>query len=142
MLLNQAPLQLAPMYAAVSNGGAGDNQFWQNKTLYNQTENQFKIMEYTLLVNQIFDFGVPNQVETKKRWPGATFSLFNVHRLLTDIHASPDKFLDAPANATGFFRHCVATNNSNCVNSANPLSSFLWYDTSPSRGFNVAYSTG
>ncbi len=136
VLLNEAPLQLSPVYAAVSSGGAGNNQYWQNKTLYNQTEYQHKMMEYTTSVNTMFDYGVPFHLVVKKRWPGAAVAIFDVHRLLTDMHNSPASYLDAPANATGAYRNCAPTNSSgslNCANSKSPMSSFLWCDRRPFR---------
>lgn len=126
MLLNEAPLQLAPEYASQAKGGAGDNQYWQNKTLYNETEYEQKILQYTTNVNTMFDYGAPFNLLVKKRWPGASFAIFDVHRLFADIHANPGAYLDAPADATGFFHACAPTNNSNCVDSKNPASSFLW----------------
>lgn len=131
VLLNEAPLQLAPMYAAQSNGGAGDNQYWQNKTLYNETEYQYKILEYTTNVNTMFDYGAPFQLVIKNRWPGATFAVFDVHSLLVDIHDNPSKYLESPANVTGYYHHCVPTDNSDCTNSNEPLASFLWCVTGP-----------
>ncbi|KAJ9138817.1 GDSL esterase/lipase EXL6 [Pleurostoma richardsiae] len=128
VLLNNAPLHLAPMYASQSSGGVGDNQYWQNKTLYNETEYANKILEYTTTVNRVLDYGAPFQLLVKARWPGASFAVFDVHRLLTDIYYNPAAYLDAPANSSGFYHHCVPTNNSDCVVSPEPASSFLWYD--------------
>lgn len=45
VLLNAARLQLTPLYAALSNEGAGDNQYWKNKTAYNTTEYEQKMLE-------------------------------------------------------------------------------------------------
>lgn len=45
VLMNAAPLQLTPLYAAPSNLGAGDNQYWKNKTTYNTTEYEQKMLE-------------------------------------------------------------------------------------------------
>ena len=126
VLMNEAPLQFSPMYAAVANGGAGDNQYWQNKTLYNQTEMQNKMMEYTKTTNLMFDYGVPYNVVEKKRWPGASVTIFNVNGLLTDLHNTPAQFFGPQANVTGFFHHCVPSNNSQCEDSAQPASTFLW----------------
>lgn len=128
VLLNTAPLQLAPMYAAQSNGGAGDNQYWTNKTLYNETEYQYKMLEYTQLVNRVFDYGVAYETLVNKRWPGAVVDIFDVNSLLTDIHDNPSAYLAAPANASGFYHHCNADNNSICVNEPLALETFLWYD--------------
>lgn len=128
VLLNNAPLQLSPAYAAQSSGGAGDNLFWPNKTLYNETEYEYKILEYTQLANRLFDYGVAFELLVKARWPGATFDIFDVNSLLTDIYENPSDYLDAPANATGYFRHCNSTNTSDCVDQPNAVDTFLWYD--------------
>jgi phospholipase/lecithinase/hemolysin len=128
VLLNQAPLQVSPLYASIPNGGIADSQFWQNKTKYNTTEYQYKMFEYSTSVNTLFDYGVPFELIIKKRWPGAAFTVFDVHKLLTDIYDNGSKYLTAPANVTGYYRHCQATDNSKCVNSAQPMSSFMWYD--------------
>ncbi|KAK0645674.1 GDSL lipase/esterase [Cercophora newfieldiana] len=130
VLLNEAPLELSPLYATPANGGTLDSQFWGNKTQYNMTEYSSKIKQYTSGVNTMLEYGVPFQTVLKSRWPGATFDLFDVHGLLLDIIKTPQNFLDAPYNVTGYFRHCQATNNANCNDMTNlgPKSGFLWYD--------------
>lgn len=128
VLFNEAPLEQSPLYKTVEDGGAGDNQYWQDKTTTNMTENSQKILEYTTTVNTLFDYGVPFYTVVKSRWPDASFGIFNVHQLLQDIIDSPADYLDAPADATGFYHHCKATDNSDCTNSENPMSSFLWFD--------------
>ncbi|KAK1771661.1 GDSL lipase/esterase [Phialemonium atrogriseum] len=129
VLLNEAPLELSPLYAAPEAGGALNNQYWTNKTLYNMTEYSYKIKEYTTNVNTMFDYGAPFQLLVKSRWPGATFSIFNVHQLLKDISENPSDYLDSPANSTGFYHHCKATDNSDCVDLPEVSSSaFLWFD--------------
>lgn len=45
VLLNTAPLELTPLYAALSNNGAGDNQYWKTKTTFNTTEYEQKMLE-------------------------------------------------------------------------------------------------
>jgi phospholipase/lecithinase/hemolysin len=141
VLLNEAPLERAPMYAAPTNGGSFDNQYWQNKTSYNMTEYQYKMLEYTTDVNTMFEYGVPFQVMIKKRWPGASFAIFDVHKLIMDIINTPSKYLSAPANVTGFYHHCVPTNNSQCVNSKEAASSFLWFDELHPSEYAGSYST-
>lgn len=127
VVLNTAPLQYSPMYAAQPIG-TGDDQYWENKTLYNQTEYQYKMMEYTQLVNRLFDYGAAYETLVKARWPGATFDILDVNSLLSDIYHNPSAYLDAPANATGFWTYCSSeVNNSTCVEPG-PLSSFLWFD--------------
>ncbi|KAL2024506.1 hypothetical protein VTK56DRAFT_7549 [Thermocarpiscus australiensis] len=129
VLLNEAPLELSPLYASPQNGGTFDSQYWQNKTLYNVTEYGYKIKQYTTNVNAMFEYGVPFQVAIRSRWPKATFDIFDVHSLLLDIHSQPAKYLDAPHNVTGYWHHCPPT-GSPCTDqtSLGPLSGFMWYD--------------
>lgn len=129
VLLNTAPLQYAPMYAAQSNGGAGDTIYWTNYTLYNETEYQYKMLEYTQLVNRIFDYGAAYETVVKSRWPGASLDIFDVNSLLSDIYHDPSAYLDAPANATGFYNVCDPQNTTDCTTSEFPQDSFLWYDS-------------
>ncbi|POS76413.1 acetyl esterase [Diaporthe helianthi] len=128
VLLNTAPLQLAPLYSPQSAGGIGDSQFWPNKTLYNQTEYQHKFLEYTQVVDRLFDYGVPFEMLVNGRWPNATFDIFDVNSLITDIYRNPSAYLDAPANVTGWYHNCD-TEGANCVDATNPLDTFLWYDS-------------
>ncbi|KAK3390221.1 GDSL lipase/esterase [Podospora didyma] len=130
VLLNEAPLELAPLYALPQNGGTLDSQFWGTKSQYNISEYSNKIKEYSTSVNTIFEYGVPFQVKIKSRWPQATFDIFDVHSLLTDIYYEPQQYLDAPYNTSGYFRHCQATDNSKCTDLTNlgPRSGFMWYD--------------
>ena len=130
VLLNTGPLELAPMYATVENGGTQDSQFWLDKTRHNVTAYTHKIKQYSTSVNTIFDYGLPVELQAKNRWPKAKFDLFDVHSLLVDIHSNPNKYLDAPYNATGYFHHCEATNSAICTDMTDlgPLSGFMWYD--------------
>lgn len=128
VLFNTAPLQLAPLYAAQSNSGAGDNQYWTNKTLYNETEYQYKMLEYTQLVNRVFDYGVAYQTLAEKRWPGSAVDVFDVNRLLTDMYGNPSAYLDFPASSTGYYHQCDVVGSSGCINGPNALDTFLWYD--------------
>ncbi|KAK8074141.1 Acetyl esterase [Apiospora phragmitis] len=130
VLFNQAPLERSPLYAAPEHGGAGDNHYWPTKTDHcNNTEVEQKMLEYTTNVNTMFDYGVPFQLLANKtrRWPDASFAVFNVHQLMRDIYDKPEQYLDVPANAMGWYYHC-SVDGSNCTNSENPLSSFMWYD--------------
>lgn len=129
VLLNIAPLEQSPLYAATGPGksGFGDSQFWTNKTAYNTTETEFKMLEYSTNVNTMFDYGAPFHLLVKKRWPGASFSIFDVHSLLRDVHADPSSYLSSPANVTAPYRTCDAVTRA-CVDSSEAKSSFLWYD--------------
>ncbi len=129
VLLNLAPLQVSPLYAPASRGGTVTSQYWANKTAYNATEYSEKMREYTSNVNTMFEYGVPFNLVVKSRWPGATFSIFNVHGLLTDIYNNPKQYLDAPYNVTGYYHKCPPSGGT-CVDqsSIGPASSFMWYD--------------
>ncbi|KAI1453220.1 carbohydrate esterase family 16 protein [Annulohypoxylon moriforme] len=131
ILFNEAPLNYAPLYRSLEHGGAGNVPRWPDKESYNTTEYEQKVLEYVTLTNTIFDYGSPFQLLVKKKWPNASFSIFDVHQLISDIYNSPSNYLDAPANATGFYAECPGTlqlGTSGCEVSSNPLSSFLWYD--------------
>lgn len=79
-------------------------------------------------MDRLFDYGVPFEVLVKGRWPDASFDIFDVNSLITDIHDNPSAYLDAPANVTGWYHNCN-TAGSDCVDATNPLDTFLWYDT-------------
>ncbi|KAI5924556.1 acetyl esterase [Camillea tinctor] len=127
VLFNQAPLDKSPLYAAQEHGGIGNSNYWANKTAYNTTEIEQKMLEYTTTVNTIYAYGAPFQLLIQSRWPGSSVTIFDVHRLLSDIIADPTAYLDAPANATGYYYHCPYPTGA-CTDSEYPLSSFLWYD--------------
>ncbi|KAI3327298.1 carbohydrate esterase family 16 protein [Xylariaceae sp. AK1471] len=129
VLFTQAPLEVSPLYAAVEHGGSGNVNYWTNKTAYNTTEYEAKIHEYTTTVNTIFDYGVPFQLLVQKRWPGASFIIFNAHQIILDIHDTPEKYLEAPANVTGYYTCSDIDSTGGCAVSQYPLSSFLWYDS-------------
>ncbi|KAJ2902592.1 Acetylesterase [Zalerion maritima] len=128
VVLNEAPLEVSPLYAAPSNGGVEESKFWPTKDTYNVTECEQKMLEYTTMVNVALEYGVPFNTMIKKRWPGATFSIFNVHDLMLDIYHNPDGYLESPANVTGYYYICDGEDFSNCDESENSLASFMWYD--------------
>ncbi|KAG8409681.1 hypothetical protein J3458_018768 [Metarhizium acridum] len=123
VLLNQAPLERAPMYATPGSGGLGNHQFWANKTAYNATEYASKMREYTTSVNTMYDYGGPFHLLVRRRWPGASLSVLDMHSLIMDVVDSPGEYLDAPADVVAPFRTCL----DGCVDSKYPRSSFMWY---------------
>ncbi|KAI0162135.1 carbohydrate esterase family 16 protein [Xylariaceae sp. FL1272] len=133
VLFQTAPLETSPLYKAQENGGSGNVNYWANKTSYNETEYENKILEYTTTINTVFNYGAPFELLVKRRWPGASVMIFDVHQIILDIYHTPDQYLDAPANATGYYYHCPVDSNGDstgpCTVSDNPLSSFLWYDS-------------
>lgn len=124
VLFNQAPLELSPMYASPENGGTEDNNYWRNKSSYNMTEIQYKMFEYASAVNELYRYGAAYEFLLRSRWPAATLTIFDVHGLIRDIHASPEQYLSPPATTVGSYVTCNATA---CSTSEDLLSSFLWY---------------
>jgi phospholipase/lecithinase/hemolysin len=127
VVMNVAPLELSPLYQVPEEGGTLDSQFWSDKTAYDFAETNARMREYSRTVNALWAEGIPAELRAGKRWPGTSFSVFDVHSLVGDIIAEPEAFLDAPANATGYYRHC-GVDGGGCVDSEERLSSFLWYD--------------
>ncbi|KAK3115103.1 hypothetical protein LTR53_005880 [Teratosphaeriaceae sp. CCFEE 6253] len=127
VLMNVAPLNLAPEYGVEGLGGAGPNQYWQNKT-GNITEISGRMLESVVTVNEIYDYRTPYDVVLANKYPGASFAVFNVHDLMQDIHDNPAAYLNgtAPLNVTSTVNQCNVTGG-DCVASTSP-DSFLWYD--------------
>ncbi|KAI0017070.1 acetyl esterase [Xylariomycetidae sp. FL0641] len=130
VLLNQAPLDRAPAYASPEAGGAGNNQYWADKTAHNTTEYAQKMREYTAAVNALFDYGAPFQLIVRRRWPGASVRVLDVHALMEEIIAEPETYLDAPADVSASYHSCPADASGElaCTDSDKDLTSFLWYD--------------
>ncbi|KAG9779517.1 hypothetical protein KCU88_g4006, partial [Aureobasidium melanogenum] len=95
VLMNTAPLELAPLYANGTLHGVGDNQYWPDKPS-NLTQIAETMHEYTSTVNTVFRYQTPFDI-AKNRYPGAEFALFDVHGLIVDIYNNPTTYL----NGTG-----------------------------------------
>ncbi|KAL2148478.1 hypothetical protein VTH82DRAFT_2032 [Thermothelomyces myriococcoides] len=127
VILNAAPLELAPLYAPPENGGTLDSQFWDTKSKYNMTEYSQKIREYSTSVNTMLEYGVPVMASLKNRWPRATVDIFDVHSLFSDIYNEPTKYLDEPHNVNGYYHQCEPA-GSPCVDQPGPLNGYMWFD--------------
>lgn len=127
VLVNTAPLELAPLYQVPEEGGTGDSQFWGDKSQYDAALMKDKMEQYTAAVNGMWEVGVPFHLRLGARWPGASVSVFDVNSLFRDIIASPKAYLDAPADVTGYFHRCDV-DGAECVDSEEAMSGFLWYD--------------
>lgn len=127
VLLNLAPLQLAPQYATPENGGFTRPKFFPNKGS-NITEISYRMWETVATVNQIFAYRTPFEAELNRTWPGIKMANFDVNSLITDMWTNPTNYLNgtAPANVTGIIDRCDAQ-GSHCVE-APSKDSYLWYD--------------
>ena len=124
VLLNNNALQMTPLYQIPSKGGVGNSSYWPNKGNQNVTQYNQKMLEYVAMTNRMMDYGAPFNHIIKRRWPGASFALYNVHDLIVDIYHNPKEYLEAPYNVSGYFNDCPATGCS----SGRQLNGYLWFD--------------
>lgn len=141
VLMNMAPLQLSPLYGLPDAGGVYADHYWPNKVSSpnslqqhklisqpgNTTEVSYKMWQYTTSVNEIWKYQLPFELLVAKRYPGAAFSIFDVHSLMTDIYNHPNQYFESPANVTGYWYSCNL-NSTVCKQSDLPMDSFMWYD--------------
>ena len=115
VLMNTAPLQLAPLYANDTVNGVGENHYWPMKPT-NHTAIAEAMHEYTTSINNIFKYQTPYETLVGKRYPGASFVLFDVWQLISDIYDNPTAYLNGtqPANVEGFDQHCTI-DQTDCV---------------------------
>ncbi|KAK8143001.1 hypothetical protein G3M48_007872 [Beauveria asiatica] len=123
VVMKAVPLEKAPTYASFDNGGARDNPVWPTKSQYNTTEYQHKMFQYSQAVNELLDYTTPFHLLLKRRWPGASVTVFDTHSIFNDIHDNPGQYLSSPQNVVSSFKTCDATGK--CESSTWPRSSFL-----------------
>lgn len=128
VLMNVAPLNLAPLYALPEAGGVVSNPgYWPTKPS-NLTEISGRMMEQVVTVNAIYEYRTPFAARVAREFEGASLAVYDVHGLFTDIYYNPSEYLNgsAPLNVTGVVHRCDAT-GANCYTSDSP-DSFMWYD--------------
>lgn len=120
VLMNTAPLELAPLYKA--------SFPWPSKpTPKIAADFEHRARQYTTSVNTMFDYGVPFQLLVQKRWPGATVTIFDTNTLMRNIFDQPADYLEAPADNVGIYNvwdPVAGVDNKSTL----PLASFMWYD--------------
>ena len=138
VLFNNAPLQLAPLYANDTLMGVGNDQYWNPKP-ENHTAIAERMHEEVTLTNTIFRYQTPYEALIAGRYPGANLAVFNVWQLMSDIYDNPTAYLNGsqPANVTGYEHHCNL-NGTSCQLMYNGTSSdsFMWYDELHKRYVN------
>ncbi|KAF4153949.1 hypothetical protein CNMCM6936_001785 [Aspergillus lentulus] len=127
VLMNLAPLQLAPLYATPENGGVGANQYWPDKP-DNLTLTSYRMWEQVATANDVFKYQTPYEVLVARRYPGAQFAVMDMYGLLSEVYYNPTKYFNgsAPANVTGFNNHCPLSGGE-CTRLPSP-DSFMWFD--------------
>ena len=128
VFVNVMAMELAPQYVPLEEGGSGDALTWPDKTAHDVPAQNAKLAQYSSSVNTMFQYGVAFNYAVKQRWPEAVFTILDLNRMLKDVHASPERYLDAPANSTGFYRKCPLDSFDNCGLKEEPRNSFMWYD--------------
>ncbi|KAF8863152.1 hypothetical protein BDZ45DRAFT_615857 [Acephala macrosclerotiorum] len=127
VLMNTAPLQLSPLYGMPDAGGLNASHYWPDKPS-NISKISGKMKEYTSLVNSIFEYRTPYELLVAKRYPEASFAVFDVHSMLTDLYYNPTAFgLTAPAIVDKPYYLCDPS-GANCVPSSVSLDHYMWYD--------------
>lgn len=128
VLLNLAPLNYAPMYALPENGGTINTNFWKDEAAYNSNVTQVseKMRQYVALLNSVYNYRTTEEVQISDRYPGSSFTIFDVHSLLSDMWHNPESYLNGtvPANVTSTITACGAACKASEVRD-----SYLWYDS-------------
>ncbi|USW54667.1 Putative GDSL lipase/esterase, SGNH hydrolase superfamily [Septoria linicola] len=128
VLQNVAPLNLAPMYATLENGGmSGPSRYWPIAP-ENITQASGRMMEQVVTVNAIYEYQTPFVKRITKEFEDARFAVFDMHALISDIYYHPALYLNgsAPLNVQSYTNKCNVTGG-DCVRDPNP-DSFLWFD--------------
>lgn len=80
-------------------------------------------------MNSVFDYRTPYELLIRRRYPGASIAIFDVHSLITDIYNNPSRYLASPANVTAPYYLCDAATGTICTAQTEiGLDHFLWYD--------------
>ncbi|KAL4920686.1 hypothetical protein BDW62DRAFT_176048 [Aspergillus aurantiobrunneus] len=124
VIMNLAPLQLAPQYATPENGGLASTSGYPDKGP-NITEISYRMWESVVTTNDVFRYKTPYETLIARRYPGAQLAVMDMYGLISDIYYNPIEYLAAPANVTGHVKHCDETGQ--CERLPNEHS-FLWFD--------------
>ena len=123
VLLNLAPLNLAPQYALPDAGGLDATQFFPADGR-NVTDTSYRMQQTVAALNQVYAY----RSAVEAAGAGIKIASFDVHGLMTDVYENPSAYLNGslPLNVTGVVNQCDAAGE-NCTRSSSP-DSFMWYD--------------
>ncbi|ETN36535.1 uncharacterized protein HMPREF1541_08813 [Cyphellophora europaea CBS 101466] len=135
VLMNAAPLHLAPLYANATLHGAGSNQYWPLKNATNATQVAETMHEAVANVNALYRYRTPYEALVAKRYPGASFAVFDVGGLLEDVYTHPNEYLNGTegADVQGFEHRCSEGEDGmwdrcELAFGGGSPDSFMWYD--------------
>jgi hypothetical protein len=81
VIMNAAPLQLAPLYGTPQAGGVTGGQYWPGKPA-NITEVSYRMKETVVTVNDVYKYQTPFEVLVQRRYPGANFAVMDMYSLV------------------------------------------------------------
>jgi hypothetical protein len=81
VLMNVIPLNLTPLYGLPGAGGVKNTKCWRDKPK-NATELSYRMQKQVLLVDEVFKYRTPFEVDIATRYPGANFAVFDVWSLV------------------------------------------------------------
>lgn len=128
ILLTVFPYDQSPLYNLPSQGGLESPTSNPTKAETNMTMYYTKARQQSTSVNTMLKYGAGFQAMVQKRWPGATLTVLDAHALMSDVIASPDGYLEAPANTTGVYALCTDQTGTDCEFDDNPPEGFVFYD--------------
>ena len=128
VVVTQGPVQHFPLYKAVERGGVGDSRGWENKTSYNTTAYEEKMMQYVRSVNTMINQGAVFNLKVKDRWPGATVVIYDTYTLMSDMRADPERYFDAPAEVNEPYGFCAPGVERPCPTKPDSPSRYMFFD--------------
>ncbi|KAE8356133.1 hypothetical protein BDV28DRAFT_145477 [Aspergillus coremiiformis] len=126
VLMNVAPLQLAPQYALPGHGAVKSLSWWPDRPS-NHTAIHYRMWEQLVTVNEVFGYRTPFEVLGTDRYAGAGIAVMDLYGLLSDIYYNPEQwFGQKDVNVTGFVKHCNAQGE-DCARLPGEKT-FMWFD--------------
>ncbi|KAF8243075.1 GDSL lipase/acylhydrolase family protein [Wilcoxina mikolae CBS 423.85] len=122
VLLNIAPLELAPLYAADSE--PGPDRYWKGKG-QNTAQISLMMAEEVAVVNEIFDLRAATH-----KLHDANLAVMDAYGLLKDIYAHPERYLNgtAPLDVKGYNSHCNVDSSVCWKYRMEDRDAFMWFD--------------
>lgn len=81
VLMNVAPLELAPQYAPANKGGVNATKYFPDKPA-NITETSFRMWEQVAEANQVYKYRTPFELYVNRTMPGAHMAVFDMYSLV------------------------------------------------------------
>lgn len=85
VLMNLAPLQLAPQYATPEHGGVRRSGFWKDKP-ENITQVSYRMWEQVATANEVFRYKTPFEALVARRYPGAKVAVMDIFGLVSGYY--------------------------------------------------------